>query len=315
MNPLFVGIDVSSRSNVAYLMKPDGSKYSSFSVQNNLGGAKLLSEKIVSALRSMQLERVVIGLQIYRGTVPCCSCRNFKSARTLQKFESGVCGSSGLKSSILKTLQRGAEIVMEDRQIVIGGFYRHFKDKLYQVRCIAYHSETKEKMVVYQALYGDYAVYVRPYEMFMSEVDHEKYPEVTQKYRFEQVNPVEEPAQREVAKALEKAQEVQPQTAGAEKLPDTQENSELEPVESIELEELPQEGGVNPYLLLFLDAESYTEKLNVLSLCKDKLDDSVINAMAASMEIEVPDGPIEKRYASLRDCIRTHVRYEGTRLR
>ena len=178
---------------------------------------------------------------------------------------------------------------MEDRQIVIGGFYRHFKDKLYQVRCIAYHSETKEKMVVYQALYGDYAVYVRPYEMFMSEVDHEKYPEVTQKYRFEQVNPVEEPAQREVAKALEKAQEVQPQTAGAEKLPDTQENSELEPVESIELEELPQEGGVNPYLLLFLDAESYTEKLNVLSLCKDKLDDSVINAMAASMEIEVPD--------------------------
>ena len=204
---------------------------------------------------------------------------------------------------------------MEDRQIVIGGFYRHFKDKLYQVRCIAYHSETKEKMVVYQALYGDYAVYVRPYEMFMSEVDHEKYPEVTQKYRFEQVNPVEEPAQREVAKALEKAQEVQPQTAGAEKLPDTQENSEPEPVESIELEELSQEGGINPYLLLFLDAESYTEKLNVLSLCKDKLDDSVINAMAASMEIEVPDGPIEKRYASHRDCIRTHVRYEGTRLR
>ena len=63
MNPLFVGIDVSSRSNVAYLMKPDGSKHSSFSVQNNLGGAKMLSEKIVSALRSMHLTDVVIGLE------------------------------------------------------------------------------------------------------------------------------------------------------------------------------------------------------------------------------------------------------------
>ena len=62
MNPLFVGIDVSSRNNVAYLMNPDGSKHSSFSVQNNLGGAKLLSERIVSALSSMQLEHVVIGL-------------------------------------------------------------------------------------------------------------------------------------------------------------------------------------------------------------------------------------------------------------
>lgn len=61
VNPLFVGIDVSSRSNVAYLMKPDGSKHSSFSVQNNLGGAKMLSERIVSALSSMRLSDVVIG--------------------------------------------------------------------------------------------------------------------------------------------------------------------------------------------------------------------------------------------------------------
>lgn len=63
MNPLFVGIDVSSKNNVAYLMKPDGGKHSSFSVQNNLGGAKLLSERIVSALSSMQLSSVVIGME------------------------------------------------------------------------------------------------------------------------------------------------------------------------------------------------------------------------------------------------------------
>ena len=63
MNPLFVGIDVSSKNNVTYLMKPDGSKHSSFSVQNNLDGAKLMSEKIVSALETMQLSDVVIGLE------------------------------------------------------------------------------------------------------------------------------------------------------------------------------------------------------------------------------------------------------------
>jgi len=63
LNPLYVGIDVSSKNNVAYLMKPDGAKHSSFSVQNNRGGAKLMSERIVSALTAMQLSDVVIGLE------------------------------------------------------------------------------------------------------------------------------------------------------------------------------------------------------------------------------------------------------------
>ena len=62
MNKLFVGIDVSSQNNVSCLMDSDGVKYSSFSVQNNLGGAKLLAEKIVAAMETPKLSDVVIGM-------------------------------------------------------------------------------------------------------------------------------------------------------------------------------------------------------------------------------------------------------------
>lgn len=65
--------------------------------------------------------------------------------------------------------------------------YQHFKGEYYLVQAIAEHSETAEKMVVYQALYPPYKTYVRPYVMFNSEVDHEKYPDVKQKYRFKYV--------------------------------------------------------------------------------------------------------------------------------
>ena len=69
--------------------------------------------------------------------------------------------------------------------IGVSDVVRHFKGNLYQIIAFGQQSKTGEKEVIYQALFPPFSVWVRPFDNFMAEVDHEKYPEVKQKYKFE----------------------------------------------------------------------------------------------------------------------------------
>lgn len=160
--------------------------------------------------------------------------------------------------------------------------YRHFKNKLYQIVTIAQHSETKEELVIYQALYGDYKIYARPLLMFMSMVDKDKYPESTQKYRFEKVEFHDEMNTEE----------------------NVSQNSEYEIKEYTE---------ADPLLLQFLDTETFEEKRNLLVHMKSKITDRLINDIAVSLDVAVDEGDLEKRYESLMNCVITMSKYEINR--
>ena len=194
------------------------------------------------------------------------------------------------------------------RQLVIGGFYRHFKDKLYQVKGTAIHSETKEKMVIYQGLYGSYEMYVRPYDMFLSEVDHIKYPDVVQKYRFELID-------IKTGKSLEADYEENNQNMESEKSEEVEELEELEESKESKESEESEESEEDSKLIRFLDAYDYKEKLDILTSMRGELNDGLIDIMAESIEVAVPEGDITDRYNSLRKCLMAHTKYEGLRLR
>lgn len=187
---------------------------------------------------------------------------------------------------------------MSDKRVLIpGDIYKHFKNKLYQIVGVAKHSETKESYVVYQALYGDFGMYIRPYDMFMSEVDRVKYPDVTQKYRFEKV---EKGAVETVAEPIA--------TLVAEPI--------VTPiVEQVVSQQIENNEGVNPYLMEFFDMKTSSDKIEYLTSIRNKIDDRLISDIAASLDITVEEGDLDIRYSSLVSCLRTMARFECGRLR
>lgn len=181
-----------------------------------------------------------------------------------------------------------------------GQFYKHFKGKLYQIITVAEHTETAEKMVVYQALYGNFGTYARPLEMFMSQVDRDKYPESAQKYRFELVTTMEN---SQVVQSLPFAA----QTSAASKYAD-------QPAASAGETGISAAPQIDEGVLAFLDAHSYEERLRIFTGMQHRLTDDMINVMAVSMDTEVLEGELSERISSLKNYLQMQVKYECNRV-
>ena len=189
-----------------------------------------------------------------------------------------------------------------------GEIYQHFKGKLYRIVALATHTETGEQLVIYQALYGEFQVFARPLSMFLEKVDAKKYPDAAGKDRFMRI-PMAEAAAVPQPVPAPSENPVEPRPAAM-----PSEN----PVESrpaAASSESPVEPQPDPDLLAFLDADSYEEKLEVFASLEGKADLHMLNAIAASLDLELSEGSLEEQYDTLKSCLMTLERYECNRLR
>lgn len=167
--------------------------------------------------------------------------------------------------------------------------YKHFKGNTYQVVAVAEHTETGEKLVIYRPLYREGKTYARPLSMFLSEVDHKKYPEVKEKYRFTLMDGENEVFEDDPA-FIEESSSPRKSSEGEGSL-------------------------LNPILEKFLDAGSYEEKLDCFYDMRNSADAEMLSYVATSLDIELSSEEIDDMYNEILKCLKTMEKYECNRLR
>jgi len=175
--------------------------------------------------------------------------------------------------------------------------YRHFKGNSYQIIAVAQEVETGQLQVIYQALYSPFGIWSRSLDVFMSQVDHEKYPDCKQEYRFELV---QMPDRADTLK--------EPAPVNANEMISSEMNA-------VSTEEDYDDVVLEPLVLEFLESDTYEDKLNILAALHHKIDDAMLNTMAIAMDIELSEKDTESRFEELKNCVLTFRKYEGSRLR
>ena len=173
-----------------------------------------------------------------------------------------------------------------------GEFYRHFKNKLYQIVAVATHSENKEQLVIYQALYGDFGIYARPLDMFLSEVDREKYTDIEQRYRFEKVENISETSKQ---------------------ITDRNSETNIETNNKTQQEESGDEQ--KNFFIDFLDAEDFYTKKKILTENKENITDKQLDAMFDIYGLKRKRIDIELDIADFIAYLNMQIHFEGKRLR
>lgn len=199
---------------------------------------------------------------------------------------------------------------MERTMPMPGSFYRHFKGNIYQIKDVATHSETGEKMVVYQAMYPPFGTWVRPLAMFLEKVDRKKYPDVKQRYRFEQIDIREVTAEN--TGMTQQEQDITTVSVSDENLKEILVNGQAEKLLSgrIPDQEIARRG-----FLALLDAESFREKRQILAGLKPYLNEIHLSNIAVALDIVLEEGSAEEHYETILHCLETFEKYEGGRLR
>ncbi|MDE6713176.1 MAG: DUF1653 domain-containing protein [Lachnospiraceae bacterium] len=217
--------------------------------------------------------------------------------------------------------------------------YRHFKGNLYQVMTLAEEEGTGNMLVVYQGLYAPFKVYARPLSNFLERLDPVKYPGAAQVYRFERVADIETASSETLVQSQDFTAFENDPAATAEEISaaSTEEISaasmeviptgksvptapELDmtrtpPQPAPEADMTEAAGGINPDLLLFLDAREPEEKLDALFRIKNRLTPDMLTVIEMSQGMEPQETwSIEERYKHIKNDIITKQKYEQKRI-